>query len=819
MAAEASAPPNPELDVQKLHSLPSEQQDLYLLTFTSDLNRHVASLDADGASAHQVYVKKEVFKIINLPAPAATRVIRNNLGQCLAGVFSKGDRKLLFESINELVALVNSAKGDKELKIKHTAVHCLGAVFEAAGDSAMSTATLACSNLLKLLKLAQNHAGLRAAVMKALGRVVRGIGGSIDEATAREIWKQLRSIATSDKSLLVQANACWAISQLILCTTLIDNTSDVDRLQTAMWKVLDNTSPVVRRAGASCLTDSLIKAYSATPIVKGKKSKKPKKKLNDEDGAEDPVERTDSPAPGASTNNATFTLDDILKILSTQYCRSGTSNRARAGLVLSCSLLFKGLPEGVVESQYNNIVLHFLKDILGSQTLLNHRYRLLITRKFIRLIVQDVIGRRLLGETGQLDAIRFLVNGIMKDYPQSDVKERPEPTKETLAGAVDILRALIEGLGSACSTVSDLCREGLLQISEHPSHTVQIHAARCLQALVIACPHQLLPAATICMNSVNREVGLLNGPRRSPRRCLGLAYGLAATISTAGLQPLYGSVEVYSRVLSQATSILKSSSSSDLRISSVQIQVAWILISGLMSLGPNFVKIHLSQLLLLWKNALPKPLSKDNIGNRGLLELSFLAHVRECALSSIRAFLTYNGRLLTLDVSKRLATMLQNTAMFLTSIPQKRTSDEGNTRLTKALQLRDYELLVRRRVFGCYRQLITLSPPGSHESLLQSSVLSLAAASFASPESTSGTSLTSSIAASIGNADSIWDVGDNSAYGLNGLVNRLDIKPLVVEEKREGQSWASQRNLDATIDRIVSQVLAIPFMAVLTKTP
>jgi hypothetical protein len=808
MSTSVAAPRDPELDVQKLHSLPSEQQDLYLLTFTSDLTRHVASLDADGASAHQVYIKKEVFKVINLSSPTATRVIRNNLGQCLAGIFSKGDRKLLFESVNELLALVGSGKGDKELKIKHTAVYCLGVVFEAAGDSAISTAGLACSSLLKLLKPAQNNAGLRGAIVKALGRVVKGVSISADEVIVKDIWKQLRSIATSDKSLLVQANTCWTIGALGQYTPYIDNSSDFERLQAVVWKVMDSSSPVVRHAAATCLSEVLIKAYSAAPIVtaKSKKSKKTKKKGPGDEDTEEPVERTDSPAP-ASTTNVTMTLEDILKLFTFQYCRSGTTNRVRAGIVLCYTQVFNGLPEGVVEGQYNTIVLHFLKDLLGSPVITTNRYRLLVTRKFMRVVVQDVIGHRLLGETGQINAIKFLVSSVLKDYPQSDIKERPEPPKEMLVGAADILRALIEGLGSACSSVSDLCREGLLQVLEHPSHTVQIHVSKCLQALVLACPHQLIPAASICMNSVNREVGLLNGPRRSPRRCLGFAYGLAATISTASKQPLYGSVEVYSRVLSQATSILKSSSSSDLRISSVQIQVAWILISGLMSLGPNFVKIHLSQLLLLWKNALPKPLGKDNIGNRGLLELSFLAHVRECALSSIRAFLTYNGRLLTLDVSKRLATMLQNTAMFISSLPQKRTSEEGNTRLTPSLQLRDYELLVRRRVFGCYRQLISLSPSGSHEHLLQSSVLSLAATSFASPDSTSSTSLSSSIAASIGNVESIWDVSDNSAYGLTGLVNHLDVKPLAKDEQRNSEEWTSQRNLDAIVNRIVSTVL------------
>jgi hypothetical protein len=100
---------NPELDIKKLHALPSEQQELYLLTFSSDLARHVASLDADGASAHQIYIKKELFQIIHLASPPPTRVIRENLGRAFHGIFSKGDRKLLFESINELVGVLNGA--------------------------------------------------------------------------------------------------------------------------------------------------------------------------------------------------------------------------------------------------------------------------------------------------------------------------------------------------------------------------------------------------------------------------------------------------------------------------------------------------------------------------------------------------------------------------------------------------------------------------------------------------------------------------------------------------------------------------------------
>jgi len=215
-----------------------------------------------------------------------------------------------------------------------------------------------------------------------------------------------------------------------------------------------------------------------------------------------------------------------------------------------------------------------------------------------------------------------------------------------------------------------------------------------------------------------------------------------------------------------------------------------------MSLGPSFVKIHLSQLLLLWKNALPKPLSKDNIGNRGLRELSFLAHVRECALGSISAFFTYNSRLLTLDVSKRLATMLQNTTMFLSSLPAKKLTDDVDARLTPALQLQDYDFMVRRRLFTCYTQLVHFSPEGHHEYLLQSSNLSMAVATLADPESMSAASLSSSIATSIGTLDSVWDMADNSGFGVTGLVKGLNITTA-------SEHWLTCHSLEALIDRTV----------------
>jgi HEAT repeat-containing protein 5 len=216
------APQSPfQLDVARLHSLPSEQQDLYLLTFTSSLANHIDSLDPSDISAEQSALKKECFQIIALSQPAPTRLIRKNLARCFGGIFGKGNRKLLYESINDLVAMLNVSVKEKDLRAKHAAVVCLGAVFEAAGDSAMSLSALACTSALKLVKGAGNDTGLRAAILRALGRIQKGVKVALDEDVARSIWRLCRKSIDNDKALLVQKEACLCLEMLVRCTVWI----------------------------------------------------------------------------------------------------------------------------------------------------------------------------------------------------------------------------------------------------------------------------------------------------------------------------------------------------------------------------------------------------------------------------------------------------------------------------------------------------------------------------------------------------------------------------------------------------------------------
>jgi hypothetical protein len=306
------------------------------------------------------------------------------------------------------------------------------------------------------------------------------------------------------------------------------------------------------------------------------------------------------------------------------------------------------------------------------------------------------------------------------------------------------------------------------------------------------------------MNSVTRELSLLTSEKWAARKSLGYANGLSAILSVSGHQPLYSSIEISSRVLKQATTLLKNSGNEELRISAIQIQVAWVLIGGLMSLGPNFVKIHLSQLLLLWRNALPKPLGKENTAQRQSAELSFLVLVRECALGCILSFLEFNARLVTSDVSKRIATVLQNTIDFLETLPTPKSDDENTARITASLQLPDLIQMTRRRVLQCFTQLAIRSPHTSKEILSEARIMTFAAACFAEPDNIPQSSLGASIANTSANFEGIWGLADGSGFGISGTVRGLWIKPLPGEKDQEGEeAWHRQLEPSNSIDSLL----------------
>ena len=273
------------------------------------------------------------------------------------------------------------------------------------------------------------------------------------------------------------------------------------------------------------------------------------------------------------------------------------------------------------------------------------------------------------------------------------------------------------------------------------------------------------------MDKLQRDLSTSITPGSSPDaplRALGHAYGLAALVSIVPQRPLYVSYDVSAKVLDMATQLLKRASEHDVKIAGIEVEIAWTLIASLMSLGPNFVRPHLPQLLVLWRNALPKPTSKDSASNAGrsLTEWLFLLHIRESALGAIWCFLQHNSSLVTLDVARRIASLLNNALSFANNFISQNVEDLNDAQLPttvkKGLTVRDREALLRRRVHQCFTALGFSSIAESTQMALLQSVVML----FASPDGYAGSSVQAAIASSSGTFSSVWQSADGYAYGV-----------------------------------------------------
>jgi hypothetical protein len=278
-------------------------------------------------------------------------------------------------------------------------------------------------------------------------------------------------------------------------------------------------------------------------------------------------------------------------------------------------------------------------------------------------------------------------------------------------------------------------------------------------------------------------------------------------------RPLYVSYDVSAKVLDMSTQLLKRAAEHDLAVAGIEIEVAWTLISSLMSLGPNFVRPHLPQLLVLWRNALPKPTQKDNATNatRSVAEWMFLLHVRESALAAIHSFLQYNGStLVTLDVARRIASVLSNALSFANNFVSQNIEDPAELQPQlaprKGLSMRDREALLRRRVYQCFSTLGFSSIAEATQLVLLQSAVSL----FASPEGYAGSSVQAAIASSSGSFTSVWHSTDGYAYGVTSN-DIVDFGGIGVEGQQVSgsQDYLNRDPVEAAVETLVGTELRL----------
>ncbi|KAF8558426.1 clathrin-coated vesicle protein [Imleria badia] len=769
--------------------LAGDNGQIYLFQWLAALEKTLREI-ADHLKSTQPSVEETLLKVVcgndNYPLPG--RGLRNLAARCFIIQYTRGDSKTLFDTLRALLKTAGDVKIDKN-PLRIAAFWTIGELMATFGSQFMSfLAEIATISIKTFRSSSSPHMRCHALIMLRKG--LSSAKKALSDSLAKDILKNMKNGLT-DKVLPVQRAAAGESVTL----------ADVESVIGICIKSLDGSDRLTRQSLAQLVGHMLaatqVLRVSAAPDL----SQKGKKEQEDNDGTNPAVAESMKPllSPG-----------EMLSQLSVHFNKPQLSRKARAGILDFYFSLLTKLGAVFAESNYGLVVNHLMTEVVSNPKNSSTRYDRLFIQKLVGALLRDLIATRMLSEQGQISAIQELSSSYAKRWPAlMPGQTAPNPT--VLAIVLKEISELLQQLGNAPPPVQDAISEPLLNLLTHPSHGVRVNASWTLRCFCFSTPLRLPKAILSISEALHRDIESLQSPAAPSdidRRALGRAYGLAGLVAIIPHRPLYVSFDIASNVLDTATNLLKRASEHDVQMAGVEVEVAWILIASLMLLGPNFVRSHLPQLLVLWRNALPKPTSKDSVPGRSATEWEFLLHVRESALGAILCFLLHNTLLVTLDVSRRISSLLSNALAFTAAFSSQPLEEPSSGPEGSSLRLR--ESLLRRRVFQCFTALGSSTLTDSVQFSLLQSTMSI----FAGPEGDGVSALQASIASSSGTFTTVWQTADGFGHG----VTTMDTVNDEAEELSKGLETASTSAVvDASIE-LFARLLPIQDLTTVTRT-
>lgn len=615
---------------------------------------------------------------------------------------------------------------------------------------------------------------LRAQAISALTKSLSSAGRAVPDPIAKDLLRYLKN-GLSDNALAVQRTCAEALAALQECTSVITTLSDIENIITLVVKALDKTDHPTKRSMSKLVAHLLAFTQDASSVVAPPPDKKGKKAGPAGDDNEDPITIVTSAA--AEVTTSLLTPQAMLKILSAHFNRSPPpARRTRNAIFDIYATLLERLGSNYVEARYAEILEHFIVEVVDQARNKTTSYEAATVREMVGLVLREVIAVRSLSEQGQGMAVREIADKYMKKRP-AVLPGATEPSEMVLLVILRELAELLRQLGTAAPVIQDAVQEPLLRLLSHPRESVRLHSAWCLRVYCSTTPLRLPKVLNALVEALDKDIALMGNPSAPAdlsARANGKATAIGALMAVIPDRPLYVSHDISTRVLDTAVQLLKRSGEHDFKVAEVEVHVAWTLMSGLMTLGPTFVASHLPQLLVLWRNSLPKPTSKDtSVGERGEKEWAFLLDVREYTLSAILTFLQNNKELTTLDVARRLTSLLTNTLNFVNGFAtaysdylreqqQNPNVPVGATRSAMTLATREHEL--RRRVLQCFG---TLGNSSATEGV-QPALVQAAVGILADPDVSGlpGTQPQMTNHAAIGPFTDVWSTSDGYGFGI-----------------------------------------------------
>ncbi|TFY58733.1 hypothetical protein EVJ58_g6238 [Rhodofomes roseus] len=744
-------------------NLSSDTGEIYLFQWLASTEKAVRQASTEDLKATQTDLEETLVKIVSAPEPYPPpgRPVRSIVAKCLVALYMRGETKTLYDTIQSFLKIIGEPKGVGKDSSKIAAMYCVAELMGMFGSQVMSLVVEIVTTCLKLYRTSSTCKPiiLRYHSLVALEKTLSTAKRAVTDALVKDIIKQMK-YALSDKALPIQRAAC---NVLVLMYPADDSTrlvTDVDSLVVSCTKSLEGADQLTRCSLAKLVAHILAATQVQRVVPAAEPPKKAKKGQNPNEDEEDAM-------PGmhvqAEEAKPVMTPQEMLAQLSSQFNKPQASKKTRVGIFDFYAALFAHLESAWLEANYGLLVGHLMTEIVANPRNSTTRYETLLVRALVEVLLRDLVGVRMLGEQAQISAIQELSTVYLKRWPAL-MPGQTAPNPLCLVVALREVAGLLQQLGNAPPPVQDALVEPLQTLLGHPNHTIRVNASWALRCFCYSTPLRLPKVLLSVVEMLQRDLTTLTTPAAPAditNRTLGHAYGLAALLAVIPERPLYVSYDISAKVFDMAVQLLKRA-------------------------GDH-------ELLVLWRNALPKPTSKDAQTGRSPAEWMFLLHLRESALGAVYCFLKYNSpALVTPDVTRRVASMLSNSLSFANTFTSRRIDDnpEAPPPESKELSLESREALLRTRIFLCFS---LIGHSGATESI-QSSLLQSAISLFASPEGYAGSPLQAAIASSTGSFTSIWQSTDGYAYGVSD-----------VEIEERPRPWMNRDSVEVSIEELTQK--------------
>ncbi|XP_069494576.1 HEAT repeat-containing protein 5A isoform X2 [Ambystoma mexicanum] len=636
-------------------------------------------------------VEQLTMLLSGAPGPPARRLIAKNLGL----LYSIGDTFSAFQTIDKCNELIRSKDDSPSyLPTKLAAVACLGALYKKLGRLLGNSFMDTVGNMLKAMKSAESQG--RYEIMLSLERILSGLGSAAGPCH-RDVYKAAR-LCLTDRSMAVRCAAAKCLMVLQSEASFMW-TTELENMATLCFKAFEGSNYDVRIAVSKLVGSLLARAVMSKTGTAGS-SRQSFRKISLEEALE-------LLATGFLRGNTGF-----LRSSGDMLTGSSSINRhVRVGVTQAYVVFVYTLGRPWLERNFPALLSHVL-DLVSHPKATQSQADAVVCRRCVSFILRATVGG-LLGEKAQIAAAKDICQAAWKLKKVVDA-EMNDGNVETRVGTTDVaasqhvlvcmlheLGTLIQGLGSTAAPLLKDSSAGVLDtvtsVLLHPSASARLAAAWSLRCMAMALPCYVSPLLDRCIE----RLGAL---KSSPEAVAGYSSAVAALLGAVRHCPLgipHGKGKV---ILALAEDLLCCAAQNN-RLSIQRTQAGWMLISALMTLGPNVVQQHLGRVLLLWRCVFP--LSAKDLETERSRGDSFTWQVtlegRAGALCAIKSFLLCCGDLLTEDVLQKLLPPLPCAVDVLTRLPLLQKV-YGNP-------LKMVSVTYRQRLY----ELLALLPPQTYE--------------------------------------------------------------------------------------------------------